>query len=99
MYDIRCFWPKKHAFRTLVCGAVLYRYAYFIPYAYGTYHTRMVCTIRVRYNFVYHAYAYGMTIRVWYVYHTRITMYYARGPTPCGNAYEIYKSHDFKFDL
>ena len=23
----------------------------------------------------------------------------ARGPTPCGNAYEIYKSHDFKFDL
>ena len=26
-----------------------------VPYAYGTYHTRMVCTIRVRYK-----------IRVWY---------------------------------
>ena len=30
-------------------------YAYGIKYAYGTYHTRMVCTIRVRYK-----------IRVWY---------------------------------
>ena len=30
-------------------------YAYFVPYAaYGTYHTRMVHTIRVRYDFPYH---------------------------------------------
>ena len=29
-------------------------YAYFVPYAYGMYHTRMVHTIRVRYDFPYH---------------------------------------------
>ena len=29
-------------------------YAYFIPYAYGTYRTRTVCTIGVWYVFLYH---------------------------------------------
>ena len=44
---------------------VLHRYTRMVykivPYAYGTYHTRMVCTIRVWYV----PYAYGM-------YHTRM---------------------------
>ena len=48
-------------------------YAHFIPYAYGTYHTRIVCTICVWCNFVYH---------------TRITMYYMQiACHPCLNAY------------
>ena len=51
-------------------------YAYFIPYAYGTYHMRMVCTIRIWYNFVYHTRTIH-TIRVWYVPYV-YGMYYMR---------------------
>ena len=40
---------------------------YFIPYAYGTYHTCMVCTMCVQYNFVYHM----RMVRV-ATYHTRL---------------------------
>ena len=47
-----------------------------IPYAY----TRMVCTIRVRYEIRvwYTTYSYGTTVRVWYVYlyHMRIAVLY-----------------------
>ena len=28
MYDIRCFWPRKHAFRKLICGAAIFRQAF-----------------------------------------------------------------------
>ena len=28
VYDIRCFWPKKHAFRILVCGAAIFRQSF-----------------------------------------------------------------------
>ena len=75
---MKMYTPKiNHKYLDCICSV---SYAYFIPYtdiyAYGMYHTRMVqfCI----------PYAYGMTIRVWYVP-------YARGPTPCGIAYEIYE--------
>ena len=47
----------------MIFGVVVVRcsipYAYFVPYAYGMYHTR---TVRISVP-----YAYGIAIRVWYV--------------------------------
>ena len=72
------YFISSHLYATFLTATTL-PYVYvcvFIPYAYGTYHTCMVCTIRVRYKFVYHMctvwpYAYGM-------YHMRITIYYMK---------------------
>ena len=41
-------------------------YAYFIPYAYGTYHTRTVRIIRVWYVFLYHT---RMVVPYAYMFH------------------------------
>ena len=49
--QFRLLQKKRKTSRSCICCVL---YAYFIPYAYGTYRTRTVCTIRVWYVFLYH---------------------------------------------
>ena len=58
--SVTCYLHVIHSYtrmvRTIRVWSYRTRMVYkIVPYAYGTYHTRMVCTIRVH------------TIRVWYV--------------------------------